>query len=237
MLLPAVQIATPPSLPGMAFPPLSPSVWSALESVDPVQLTRAQWDQLGPLLPAAIKFAQAECAPGCENDRTLAISLIRSKPAPAVEQAIGSAVLMAYDIALEDLPGDLILAAAKRAVRDTSNRFRPGPSELRGYVEPEFYARRRRLNRLQRMAAKEAAVQDIERRISAVEYKFVGEQLAKLARDLGEKHPTPDATSRRRIPEGPAHLPTLEEYLQMGVPRETAITAIAEMRAIAAASA
>lgn len=78
----------------------------------------------------------------------MALGLIAVKPAQNVADDLGAAAVHGYHMALEDVPADLLMLAAKRALKDTANKFRPGPGEMLGYIEADLKDRRRRQQRL-----------------------------------------------------------------------------------------
>lgn len=67
--------------------------------------------------------------------------------------------LTAYAAALEDVPSDLLLKAARLAVR--SCEFFPKPAELRKFIEQDMFDRRCKLHRAMMLARRPIASKDL----------------------------------------------------------------------------
>lgn len=93
-------------------------------------------DGLEPHHPAAFEQAMMELAVVFPNNRAGPAEL--------------KARITAYSAALEDVPSDLVLKAARRAIRSCEHF--PKPAELRKLVEEDLIARRRKLHRAQLIA-------------------------------------------------------------------------------------
>ena len=159
------------------------AIWNYLSAEGPLTLARGEVDALAPIIGRAVATARAHLDPAQRKQRVEAIRVIASLPSAASDDLTGEALVVLYDMAIDDLPLDILQAAVRTAVRDTTPSkmrrnpsFRPSPNELRAYAEPELAARRRRLRRLERMR------DDIERR-----------ELAKRALTApGDHTPTPE---------------------------------------------
>lgn len=140
-------------------------IWSYLGSTDgPVLLSPAEIETFADQLDAAIAQAKRELAPATATTINQAVAMIAQLPAAPSDEAGGKLLKRLYEIALEDVPDDVIIAAVKAAVRDTTPSkqrrnigFRPTPNELRAYALDELTRRQQRLRRLEAIKAKREA--------------------------------------------------------------------------------
>lgn len=141
------------------MPSASSELWRRLGSEGwegkGITLSPVEGNAIRRKIGGALAVAEAEMVAAQEADFVVAMGLIGAMPSHKIGEVLANAVMEAYRIALLDLPGDLVVEAAHRALRDTKNEkgYRPPPNVLRRYVEADFDERTRRLRRLKAIAA------------------------------------------------------------------------------------
>lgn len=93
-------------------------------------------------LPAALAAVQDALKPAEPDARAKCIAAIGVLPSATLDAETSRLALAVYNVALDDVPLDLLRLATDRAIRRCT--FRPTPAELRALIAPEWNALRHR---------------------------------------------------------------------------------------------
>lgn len=211
------------------------------------ELKRDGFDGAVPAAAAQVQRALAPADPDGLNDRLTALGMMM---APNRGEAEASIWLAETRRLLGDLPADILADAIDEHVR--TSKFLPTVAEIRARADPVMAARRRLFSQLDAMARLIASGVEIrpappkrdERRIDPDEpldeagTEQLNAMMAKIGatsrwRPDGSRYTVEAETGKPRRP-GPARLPTIQDYVDLGLTREQAVAAIAERSRAAA---
>lgn len=169
-------------------------------------------------------YRQSLAVPASHDDRTATLGELRLKTATRnenEEEARARFRLLRAELA--DVPIEILREACSAYAR--SNRFFPsGPAEILPLVKAIVHRRQRTAWRLRQLA--KHAIEQEQERTRLERDPLTPEAAAAIIEEFGLR---PETAERIR-PSGPARRPTVEDYVEMGVDRETAERCLAERK-------
>lgn len=143
-----------------ALPAPLTRLWRVLGMDSNLPIRWSEVEELAPIISRSIATARKHLDPANAAQRLKTVRVLEALPGRRDDDLGGAALLELYHMALDDIPADVLESAVRAAVRDTmpskqrpNPTFRPSPNELRAYCLEELGERRRRLARLERIAA------------------------------------------------------------------------------------
>jgi hypothetical protein len=112
-------------------------------------------------LSAMLRLAEAQAKPADRAEIGKAVAVLTGLPSRAQSADEAKASMGIYLLGLDDVPGELLAQAVKRAAKEC--RFRPTPSELREMIGPEIAERSLRLARLRKAVSQISAATEADR--------------------------------------------------------------------------
>lgn len=187
-------------------------------------------------MPQLLAIASSQANPK-ERDAEAVDALLApliALPAAPTAEASGQALMAGYRIGLAKVPTKLLKLAVERALQDATRKWRPGPTELIAYVSEEMAQIRRRLNRPEHMRLYPARELPEDRGdLTPEQQEEFRLKMEGLAARLGSQSTTRSKEDEMVAKEGPAMPPTVEDYVKLGLSREAAERAVAEMKGVA----
>lgn len=211
----------------------SSNCWSVLEATnDPSEAMPFLSPVLRASLPAAAAASRAELEP--IDNRTLVMGLTRalSLVAGALDQQARKEWIMAAATELQHAPGDLVEAALGRARMYCDHVSKIVPFVLKD-IEDIWAERRRvsgRIARLQKLAEQGAKPTE---RCTPEQAAAIREEYGIPAEPAGNFPPNKDGWKARKLN---LRMPTVQDYIELGLTREAAEEAVASQAKLANAA-